>query len=200
MALDKTADFWDWFASNQSYLVPDKITNELVAQLDAKILSLGDFGWEIREGKDKDNMLIISPSGNPELLKTTKGIIDKAPHLPVWEFCHYKPAKDWDFKLSVEEGANIKRMIDVSEWQYVLLKFPDGTYDMLLKAGNIGKLPDNEKNVMADIVLESILGEKLSLELIKNIEFVDDFSEEYQSKKTSVRHLKDHIFDMEAIS
>ncbi len=198
--IDNIKKIWDWFVLNQGSLFPEMITTDLINELDSKILSLGNFSWEIREGLTKDNLLIISPNGNVELLDSTKEIIKRSPNLPNWEFLHYKPAKEWDFKLSIQEDDNVQKIIDAIEWEYVLFKFSDGTYDIIIKADSIKNLPVSDKNLIADIVLESVLGEKLSLSLIKNIEFVDEFKKEHDNKKTSIQLLKSHIFDMETIS
>lgn len=189
----KIIDFWKWFTDNEKKLESDKITNQLVDELNHRILSLGDFNWEIREGIEKGNMLIISPGGDVSLLKETKKIIELSPALVNWEFYYYKPAKDWDFHFSLEEGNNIKRMINAGDWEYVLLKFPDETYDILIKADNLKFFQENERLVAVDIVLESILGEELSLTLIQNVGLVDSFPSEYYSQKNSIKYLKQHV-------
>jgi len=188
----KIVSFWNWFEDNKENLKPDEINRELINILNDKILDFGDLSWEIREGTQKENMFIISPGGNFKLLSKSRQIISMSPVLLDWEFYHYKPAKNWDYKLSIYEDSEIK-IIDVSLWEYVLYKFKDNTFDIILKAKNIKSLSDDEKYTLADIVLESILGEEESLTLIKNIEFVKDFNIGDNSKKSSIRLFKNHI-------
>lgn len=195
---DNIISFWNWFKENEDDLQPDKITSELINKLDEKILSFGDYNWEIREGSKKSNMLIISPGGNVDLLEETKNIINLSPNLNNWEFCHYKPAKVWDYQFSIEDKG-VKRMINASNWEYVLLKFPNGTYDIIIKADSLNVLPKEYHLTSVDIVLESILGEELSLNLIKNIDLVDKFPDEYLNQKGSIQSLKEHIFELEQI-
>jgi hypothetical protein len=199
MAMDnnKIINFWKWFENNQDNLVPEKINNTGITNLNNKILELGDFAWEIREGLNKDNMLIISPGGDVGLLNATQNIISFGPELPNWEYYHYKPAKNWDFKLSILEKSNIKKILDVSEWYYVLYRFSDNTYDIIIKASNLNNTLDEEKLIIADIVLESIFGEELSLKLFKNIEFVNEFNEEDISKVSSIQNLQKHLETLE---
>ena len=191
--------FWSWFAKNEKLLAPKLITDNLIDVLDKKILSLGDFSWEIRRGEEKENMLIISPGRNLALLAATKNIIELAPDMTFWEFQYFKPAKDWKFRFSIDNG-DVKRMLDASDWEYVLLKFPDGTYDIILKAESLNPLPKDYQEDAVEIVLESSIGEKLRLELIKDIEIVNEIPNEYGGKKTSIKFLKDQIYELERIN
>lgn len=189
-------EFWSWFIINKDEFIPKKISNEFISKLDAKILSLGNFSWEIREGFEKKYMLIISPGGDLELLQFTKEIVSCAPDIAEWEFFYYKPEKKWDFKLTLFEEENVKKIIDVIDWEYVLYKFSDGTFDIIFKAINLNNSTEDEKMIVADIVLESILGEELSLQFIKHIEFVKDFNSVDIQKKSSIKFLKDHFHEL----
>lgn len=189
-------DFWKWFESNKDVLKSNKLNNDVLQILNEKILSLGDFNWEVREGKEKENMLILSSGGDVDLLPLTKNIINSAPILSEWEFYFYKPAKDWDYKFYVEEFDK-KKMIDASSWEYVLLQFPDSSYDIIIKAPSLAVLPKDEQYDIFDIVLENILGEEISLKLIKNVDIVDAFSNDDINQKGNIKELKNHIFELE---
>jgi len=186
-------NFWTWFKKNKDYLMSDKITKLLIKKLDEEIIRLGNFNWEIREGINEDNMLIISPGGDINLLSITKEIILSAPKIEGWEFYHYKPCKNWDYKLSLHEFFNLKKTLDVKDWEYVLYSFSDGTFDIVLKANNLNSMSENEKYIIIDIVLESILGEEISLKLIKKIDIVDKFEDTEYDRKSSIEYLKNHI-------
>lgn len=196
---EQISNFWNWFVKNEKLLAPKIITDNLIDVLDKKILSLGDFSWEIRRGEEKENMLIISPGGNLALLAVTKNIIELAPDMTFWEFQYFKPAKDWKFRFSIDNG-DVKRMLDASDWEYVLLKFPDGTYDIILKAESLNSLPKGYQEDAVEIVLESSIGEKLRLELIKDIEIANEIPNEYRGKQTSIKFLKDQIYELEGIN
>lgn len=189
-------NFWTWFETNKELFRPEIISNENIDKLNSKILSLGDFDWEIREGITKENLLIISPGGNLDLIESTKSVIALAPLLSEWEFLHYKPSKKWDYKLSIEEGC-VKRMIDASEWEYVLFKFNDGCYDVLIKAHSISSLDVDYQYDLIDLVLENILGEEMSFKLIKNVEIVSDFDKESIDKKSNIKCLKEHLTELD---
>ncbi len=187
--VNKINDFWSWFNKNYPKLNPDFITDEMIDSLRSKILELGDFTWEIREGKSKPNMLIISPGGNVALLESTKKIINCASSISEWEFEYFKPPKEWDYIFTIDN----EKSFNSSSWEYVLLKFSDKTFDILIKADNIKLLDEDEKSIAVDIVLESILGEKLYLEHINNFELVDAFTGKYKGKQNKITTLSSHI-------
>ena len=185
----KIQEFWNWFEANSSQINPEKITEEMIDTLDSKILELGDFAWEIREGKTKSNMLVISPGGDIDLLEKTKKIIENAISVDEWEFEYFKPAKEWDYSFYIDDTTEI----DASSWEYVLLKFSDGTFDLLIKAENINSLDDEEQSIAIDIVLESSIGEKNYLERILNYELVSAFEGKYNGKENKITVLPEHF-------
>lgn len=193
-------EFWDWFTANSSNLNSDKISNMLINELNNRILLLGDYNWEIREGNNKPNMLIISPGGDINLLESTKKIVSLSPALMEWEFYYYKPEKKWNYQFSIEDDDGVKRMVNATDWEYVLLKFDDGTYDIIIKADSLKTLSEQKRLTAVDIVLESILGEEISLLFIKNIEIVEGFSGEYFPKKNTIKFLREHIKELEHLS
>jgi len=186
---EKVRNFWHWFEVNRKEINPNIITEEMIDILDLKILELGDFAWEIREGKAKDNMLIISPGGDVELLKITEKIINSAMNISDWEFKSFKPPKNWNFRFKLEETVEI----DASNWEYILIKFTDGTFDILIKAENLKSLKETDRNLAVDIVLESTIGEKNYIEKIINYELVDSFDIKYQGKQNKIKVLSNHL-------
>lgn len=192
----KVNGFWNWFIDNKFDLVPERISDNLISKLDDKILSLGDFSWEIREGFIKENMLIISPGGNIDLLPITKRIIELAPIIEDWEFSHYKPSKEWDYQLILYEESNVKKILNVKDWEYVLYKFKDGTFDIIFKTKNLNSSLQEEKVLVGDIVLESIIGEESSLKFIKNMEFVQEFNDTDKQKSNPLIFLKKHFEEL----
>lgn len=190
----KITEFWNWFANNESELTSDVLSNQRIEELNNKILDMGDFNWEVREGSQKRNMLIISPGGDLDLLPYTEKIIKLAPELPFWEFYHYKPRKEWDYKLALHtDNQGVKKMLSVEDWQYVLYKFSDKTFDIIFKADNLRGMSEDEKYIISDIVLESILGEEKSLKYIKQIEFVEQFGTKEIGKESSLKNLGNHF-------
>ncbi|MGJ1444678.1 hypothetical protein ACR788_25670, partial [Sphingobacterium siyangense] len=72
--------------------------------------------------------------------------------------------------------------------------------DIIIKAPSLASLPENYRNDAVEIVLESSIGEKLRLELIKDIEIVNEIPNEYWGKQTSIKFLKDQIYEREGIN
>lgn len=189
-------EFWTWFIKYKTYLAPENISDNLISKLDDKILSLGDFSWEIHKGDTEENMLIISPGGDVDLIPETNKVIRLAPKIENWEFRYYKPSKNWDFQLTLYEEDNVKKILDVKDWEYVLYKFRDGTFDIIFKTRNLNSVTKDEQLLIADIVLESIIGEENSLRLIKKIEFVDEFNDVDKQKSNSIKVLKQHFDEL----
>lgn len=189
-------EFWTWFIKHKTYLTPENISDNLISKLDDKILSLGDFSWEIHKGDTEENMLIISPGGDVDLIPETNKVIRLAPKIENWEFRYYKPSKNWDFQLTLYEEDNVKKILDVKDWEYVLYKFRDGTFDIIFKTRNLNSVTKDEQLLIADIVLESIIGEENSLRLIKKIEFVDEFNDVDKQKSNSIKVLKQHFDEL----
>lgn len=189
-------EFWTWFIKYKTYLAPENISDNLISKLDDKILSLGDFNWEIHKGDTEENMLIISPGGDVDLIPETNKVIRLAPKIENWEFRYYKPSKNWDFQLTLYEEDNVKKILDVKDWEYVLYKFRDGTFDIIFKTRNLNSVTKDEQLLIADIVLESIIGEENSLRLIKKIEFVDEFKDVDKQKSNSIKVLKQHFDEL----
>ena len=189
-------NFWKWFIENESKMRPDLITDKWIQELDNLVNNLGDFSWEIRAGIEKDNLFILSPGGNIDLLKETQEIVNLAPEINSWELHYYKPEKQWDYKFSFLEESGVNKIIDSKKWEYVIYKFKDNSFDIILKADNLESFSMEDKLLAADIVLESILGEKLSLELFQDVEIVENFSDKEMNKKNAITNLKDHIFQL----
>lgn len=190
--IEKTEKFWKWFDSVKEKLSPEIIDEKMIGILNSKILVLGDFDWEIREGINKANLLIISPGGDLNLIDKAKYIISLAPVYNDWEFYYFKPPKDWDFKLYVEKNGG-KEMVDASNWTYVLYEFDNSNYDIAIKAQTIKHLDIDFQYDLIDLVLENILGEEMSLEKIKNVEIVSNFDKDIFPKSNSIRDLKSHL-------
>jgi hypothetical protein len=65
-------NFWEWFSQNCRNFGTDPGNAHLLVELDAQVKRLGSFSWEIGPGKIKDHLLVISPSGDIDMLQETK--------------------------------------------------------------------------------------------------------------------------------
>jgi len=188
--------FWQWFESIAAELDENHTNIDLVDELDKRIKSLGSIGWELGPGviNPSAQMLVLTPCGNKDLLPFTKYIISLAPNILGWEFYPAKPPKQWrqSFTIKDDNGQDIK--IDASAWRYVLLKFPDNMYDLIIIAPEMANLSDKIRGAAAEIVVDGQLGEELRLEKIANIEIVYSFNDDLpQQKGSSIRDLAAHV-------
>jgi hypothetical protein len=193
VGLSRIEQFWEWFAQNCQDFGENFDNNVLLDELDSRISQLGDFSWEIGPGKLKENALIISPNGNIGLLPKTKRIIQRAKNCLGWEYYYAKPAKDWNLSFNFETTDNRFIEINVSEWQYSLLRYEDGMFTIIIEAPNLDSLSDTDKLATAEITLDGIMGEELRMQTIREIEVVKEFEKQYQGKDTNIKNLLNHL-------
>lgn len=185
--------FWDWFSKNCKKFGAEFENAELLDELDNRVNGLGAFSWEIGPGKRKDYLLVISPNGDLDLLQSTKKIVDNAIACEGWEYYYAKQPKQWDLKFAFETNERKQIEIDASQWEYVLLRYEDGMFAVIIKASHIRHLDDTDKLTAAEIVLDGILGEELRMRTICEIDIVEEFDKSNQSKASDIKELANHL-------
>jgi len=178
-------NFWEWFLAHCNDF-GEKFENEkLINELDERILNLGDFVWEIGPGVEHSHMLVISPGGDPELLKKTKEIISYSISCEGWEFYYSKPPKEWNLLFIFQKDNGEEIEIDGGHWKYTLLKFDDGMFKVIFKASGLSTLSTDERLTAAEIILDGILGEEFRILRIGEIGVVDEFEDQCNSNDIS---------------
>lgn len=168
--LESIKKFWIWFSLNCQNFGNYFDNSNLINELDIWINKLGNFTWEIGPGKNTDNALIISPNGDVEKLKFTKMIIANAISCEGWEYYYAKPPKQWnDFKFYFETTNGNRFEVDASLWEYVLLKYEDGMYGIVIKSLQLSELDGDDTIIAMEIFLDGILGEKIRMQTIDYI-------------------------------
>lgn len=185
--------FWSWIKNNIEYLAPKKITTEYINLLDEEIGKLADFSWEI--GFDNivnKNFLTISPEGDTELLELSRTIINEAPTIEGWIFYSAKPPKQWKliFNLLIN-GEKIQ--FNATEWKYILYKYPDNVYDIVIKVPQFYMPYKEYFHQIGDIAVTGELGEEFVIEYVNEIELVYEFNEREIGKGKDFVHLKTEI-------
>ena len=188
--------FWEWFSKIADKLSENLENPAILSELDQRILALksGRLSWEVGPGTEQENLLVISPSGDEQLLEFTKRIVECAPVIQGWEFWPAKPPKkSWcgEFEFQIEAGEFVR--VEAANWEYVLFKFKDKTFDILIK--QIGLTPVEEYYALcaAEIALDGYLGERVRLETIKEVEVVVEFDEAIRGKVNCFPVLADHL-------
>jgi hypothetical protein len=185
--------FWQWFSSVAPKLAVNLENDEILRELDTKAASLGGLSWEVGPGLVKPNALVLSPGGSMKLLDLTREIVGIAPELPDWEYHYAKPPKKWRLQYVVHDAEDKPVPIDASEWEYVLLKLPDGTFDVVVRAPNLQDMHEDVRQMAAEVAVEGMVGELSRLRHIAGIEVVIEWKEKYRGKATPLRHLGDHL-------
>ena len=181
--------FWNWFIENNDKLESDSYDSAILQELD-KTISHWHLNWEIGPGQSKENSLTISPKANPTLLQLTEQIISKAPTVDKWEFFSTKqPKENWHL-LELNQG-NIS--VDASEWEYVLLKYKEGKIEVLVKADNLVEYDKGTKELIVEIVLINLLGERMFIKRVDYFDVVEDFDSD--AGITEMQYLPKHLND-----
>lgn len=187
--------FWDWFLLEHQKLGYGLEDNELLSTLDKKIAELGSFSWEVGPGliDERKNSLIISPCGDKEGLTITQKIVSLAPNCSGWEFYPAKVPKKWGRIFETFDTTGKKITINASEWEYVLFKFPDGTFDIVIKTPNLFVYDEQTRFFAVEIVLDAEIGEERRVEFIEGIDIVSDFDAELAQKNNPIEVLSSHF-------
>lgn len=185
--------FWNWFSENCRNFGPDFSNSQLLMELDSRVRQLGDFTWEVGPGKIHDSALVISPAGNIDLLPTTKEIIQNARKCEGWEYYYAKPPKEWGLIFDFQTAGEGNFSVNASQWEYVLLQYEDGMFEIIIKAPELKVLNEDDQIAAVEIVLDGVLGEEVRLNKIDAIEVVVEFEKEYRGKAGKIEHLAAHL-------
>lgn len=184
--------FWNWFSTNSKIIESNFENCDMLSNLDLKVRTFGDLAWELGSGIIKQNLFIISPGGNIDLLPLTKKIVGFAPNVDNWEFYSAKQPKDWNLRFSSVNVHGENVTIDANNWQYVLLKYGENDFEIIIYGDELKELCPEDKIKFCEILLDGILGEELRMLNINQIDVVDDFGE-YENNRTSMPFLKEHF-------
>lgn len=189
---NRSAEFWNWFQLVAPSLAADLTSKQLLADLDAQIRELNpSLSWEVGPGRRKPLQLVISPNLDRSLRAVARKIISLAPELSEWEFHGARQVKNWDYRVEIRAGQGGGPIeLDASNWTFVLLKYPDGTHEVLLRGTGAMSLSDEERWHVAAIVLESVIGEELLLDRIDEFDLVDELEPRFASQQRPITVLR----------
>lgn len=188
--LSKISHFWEWFQENEQMFKEVTDPQALVEAMDNQVLEFGMFSWEIGEGKTRPYYLLVSPNGNGNRLEISYKLMEAAPDLRDWEFHYCKPPRDWDFRVEIHDQFLVSQQIDASEWEYVLVKTPDGLVEVIIQANNMSNVDPEDKLNTAETALIKILGEELVIDYLCALEVVPEFSPEHEHFCQAMRTLR----------
>jgi hypothetical protein len=190
-----STEFWSWFRLTSEAIALNPHDSALLAELDFRVRRLGPkLSWEIGPGLSKPWQLVISPSLNPDLRELAKSIVAASPALRDWEFHSARQPKKWDFKFELEDSKGRgPKELDASTWKFVLLKYPDGKNEILLRADGQTKLTKKQRKLAATIVLESILGEEMLLDCVDDFQLVEKLEPRLSKMLRPIQRLRDAV-------
>ncbi len=191
-------DFWKWFSASAcslTKLVSSGGTNEIVQLVTPQVNRLkSSIRWEIGPGTKTPYAFSFSLNGNIENLSDIKRIIALNPGIEGWEFNAGKPPKQWDGRFLLSNRFGQEVWIESNGWEYILTSFNSGEFfDVSLMADKLEKLDDKGKEQAGSIVVQSALGELMTLKLIDRIVFIDNPEKDELERANSINVLREHI-------
>ncbi len=184
--------FWDWFGANAKAIAADVENSIWPKEIDDRLLNLAPgLSWEIGPGKIRPWQLVISPNLDRKLRETARAIVAEAPELDGWEFYSSRQPKDWKYEFELEgqdEAATLS--INAAAWHFVLLKYPGGNREILLRATGLQDLDDERRQQVGEIVLEGLLGEDIFLDSVEDFDIVDEFDPQFVNHARPIQRLR----------
>jgi len=191
---DDVLGFWSWFERVAPRLEDDsQADHAALRELDARVATLGEFSWELGPGRRARCALTIGPGGEAQKLHATRRIVALAPLIAGWEFHWALQPKEWDLRFTLESTRGEPMQIDGRPWRYVLFRFPDGIYDIVLEQNNLENATDEDRYTAAVIAIDGLLGEGRRLLELHEIEPVFELSVGESAKATGLALLPTHL-------
>ncbi len=190
--INRISDFWEWFQSNAGALASDPENPAILNELDQRVRSLApELSWEIGPGTSKSWQLVISPDCQQGFRDLTRSIVAAAPVLQEWEFYPARQPKEWDYKFELTRESNKETVaIDATHWTFVLLRYPDGLREVLLKGAGLSAITDDERQQAGAIVLESVLGEDIFMDYVDKFEVLNELEPRFAAKERPIQSLR----------
>ena len=179
-------DFWEWFDYKSKQIGTDIYDLDFLNEID-RIISNWELGWEVGPGISKPNSLTISPNGNIVLIEKVNEVVNKAPTLDEWEIFPFKQPKENWYSALVDNNLEV----NAQSWTYQLLTYPDEKIEILVIADNIHHLPRETKDLIVDLVITNLLGEKIKMFCLDYLTVVDKF--DTSTGITQIKYLSAHL-------
>jgi hypothetical protein len=134
--------------------------------------------------------LAISPKHDPVMIPTVNAILQEAPKGSSWDILVGKQQKEWNYQFNLElaDGA---RAIDASKWRFVILRFPNGVYELLFEGREAKTLSAGERARAAMVVAEGALGELFLMVSRLDIELVGRMDNKERAASRPISELKE---------
>lgn len=191
--------FWKWFQQVADDLGKNLENDTILQELDRRVSELGNVAWEVGPGKIEPSALVITPDGAVGEIEKCRRIVALAPTIEGWEFHSARPPRQWDLRFMIERDAGGFMNIDARGWRYVLFRFPDHTFDIVLEAHNLDKATSQERYRAAVVLLDGILGEIRRLKRIKGIDIVISLTQEQETSASAIEVLGEHLESLSGV-
>lgn len=190
MQSDRIEAFWKWFVSNAEPIGAEPDCPAIVEELDRRVSELHkDISWEIGPGASTPWQLVLSPNLNPQLRAVVKTVVKAAPNVPDWAFFAARRPKDWDYKFVLKDVGSEPVLVDTTAWRFVLLRYSDGQYEIILEGQNMPVMSEDRCWQAAAITLASILGEDVLMDKVCEFSLVRELTDDLAANAAPIQRL-----------
>lgn len=181
--------FWHWFEQNADLIARCYDNEAVISELDEQVTSSWpELSWEIGPEPAGGWYFALSPNLDKNLAVFAKQKIDLAPKIPGWTFYPAKQRKIWNGNFSLYSTQGCVE-IDASNWEYVLLRYPDGECEILLIGSLSNALGADDHLQAAATVIQSLIGEKYILDNSLSFALESDLPSQFLGKQKPVQDL-----------
>ncbi len=165
-------EFWNWFENNkEQFFFLNQIENEsekerILYELETKLEEFSNgLYFEIGGFPDEEQDLIITAGGNLNYFSKVIELTEEAPEIKNWNIIAFKPPVNENFKMRYQDI-----IIDTKETWFKLKTNSNSKYNIDLFFENYESNKLDSYREASQIVLETILGEKVYFKLINSIQ------------------------------
>jgi hypothetical protein len=199
---DNIERFWQWFVKNER-MIKDCIENEhsahrelVIDQMNEHILGLGMLTWDMGLNVDDHWFLMLSPNGNPDMLKISQKTMAEAPQHMDWLFYSSRPAKNWNRQFTVYDELHDEQNIDASNWHYLVFDGEEDKLALILEASNVSHLNEELTETAAEQFIIHELGELTWMLHVGSVEIIPMVEPDHEELKNHVSDLKEHLVEI----
>jgi hypothetical protein len=183
---------WALVSGCQDDLVGLEPSEEVVHELNQVITSIADIGWELGPVDGGGAFLAFSPGRDIELMPLLRKLVASAPQIDGLEFLIGRPARVWNFVVSVRTEHEGTLAIDCSEWLYALEVFEDGRVGIEIASG-ANEVRGWDPASVSRLAVDMTLGEDFRLESLEYLDCVEELPADRRENATALKYLAEHL-------
>lgn len=188
----KISLLWAFVLAHHHELVGPEPSEEIVRELNQAIIGIANMGWELGPADGGGTFLAFSPGRDVELLPLLRELVASAPRIDGLEFLLGRPARSWNFVVSVRTELEGTLEVDCSEWLYALEVFDGGRVGIEIASG-ANEVRGWDPASVSRLAVDMTLGEDFRLESLEYLDCVEELSADRREHATALKYLAEHL-------